>query len=103
MSGCRNRAAAALGLLAAGVLGGAALNATRAWAVDAAAPAGVANAQRAWQNWTLNCQGCHRPDGSGSPGTAPGIAGTVANFLNVPGGCPACRRRPWPMPNSPNS
>jgi hypothetical protein len=51
-----------------------------------AAPAGVENAQRAWQNWTLNCQGCHRFDGSGSDATAPGIAGTVAKFLLVPGG-----------------
>jgi hypothetical protein len=49
-------------------------------------PAGVANPQRAWQNWTLNCQGCHRFDGSGSDATAPGIAGTVAKFLWVPGG-----------------
>jgi cytochrome c553 len=49
-------------------------------------PAGVENAQRAWQNWTLNCQGCHRFDGSGSDATAPGIAGTVAKFLLVPGG-----------------
>jgi len=52
----------------------------------APAPAGVENAQRAWQNWTLNCQGCHRFDGSGSDATAPGIAGTVAKFLLVPGG-----------------
>jgi hypothetical protein len=52
----------------------------------AAAPAGVTNPQRAWQNWTLNCQGCHRPDGSGSEGTAPSLAGTVSKFLNVPGG-----------------
>jgi len=51
-----------------------------------AAPAGVADPQRAWQNWTLNCRGCHRPDGTGSPGTAPGIAGTAAKFLTVPGG-----------------
>lgn len=49
-------------------------------------PAGVSNPQRAWQNWTLNCQGCHRPDGTGSEGTAPSLAGTVAKFLNVPGG-----------------
>lgn len=46
----------------------------------------VANPQRAWQNWTLNCQGCHRPDGTGSEGTAPSIAGTVSKFLTVPGG-----------------
>jgi hypothetical protein len=50
------------------------------------APAGVENAQRAWQNWTLNCQGCHRLDGSGSDVTAPSLAGTVAKFLWVPGG-----------------
>jgi len=49
-------------------------------------PAGVVNPQRAWQNWTLNCQGCHRPDGTGSEGTAPPLAGTVSKFLNVPGG-----------------
>jgi mono/diheme cytochrome c family protein len=51
-----------------------------------AAPAGVDNPQRAWQHWTLNCQGCHRPDGTGSTGTAPSLAGTVARFLSVPGG-----------------
>ena len=50
------------------------------------APAGVTNPQRAWQNWTLNCQGCHRPDGTGSAGTAPSLAGTVSKFLTVPGG-----------------
>jgi len=50
------------------------------------APAGVRNPQRAWQNWTLNCQGCHRPDGTGSAGTAPSLAGTVSKFLTVPGG-----------------
>jgi hypothetical protein len=49
-------------------------------------PAGVDNPQRAWQHWTLNCQGCHRPDGTGSTGTAPSLAGTVARFLSVPGG-----------------
>ena len=52
----------------------------------ASVPAGVANPQRAWQNWTLNCQGCHRSDGSGSATTAPSLAGTVSKFLNVPGG-----------------
>lgn len=52
----------------------------------ATAPAGVLNSQRAWQNWTLNCQGCHRQDGSGSTGTAPSLAGTVSKFLTVPGG-----------------
>ncbi|MEP6547731.1 MAG: cytochrome C [Gammaproteobacteria bacterium] len=51
-----------------------------------AAPAGVANQQLAWQHWTLNCQGCHRPDGSGTDQTAPSLKGTVARFLSVPGG-----------------
>ena len=58
----------------------------RAVAADAETPAGVENAQRAWQNWTLNCQGCHRPDGTGSDTTSPSLAGTVAKFLWVPGG-----------------
>jgi len=49
-------------------------------------PPGVDNPQRAWQHWTLNCQGCHRPDGTGSAGTAPSLAGTVAEFLWAPGG-----------------
>jgi len=52
----------------------------------AAEPAGVTNAPLAWQNWTLNCQGCHRPDGTGSEGTSPSLAGTVSKFLWVPGG-----------------
>lgn len=46
-------------------------------------PAGVQNSQRAWQNWTLNCQGCHRPDGSGSSATTPSVAHTVSRFLGV--------------------
>lgn len=50
------------------------------------APAGVTNPRRAWQNWTLNCQGCHRPDGTGSASTAPALADTVAKYLTVPGG-----------------
>ncbi|HTB28405.1 MAG TPA: c-type cytochrome, partial [Steroidobacteraceae bacterium] len=49
-------------------------------------PAGVTNVQLARQNWALNCQGCHRLDGSGSDATAPSLAGTVAKFLWVPGG-----------------
>jgi mono/diheme cytochrome c family protein len=51
-----------------------------------AAPAGVASAQLAWQNWALNCQGCHQPDGTGSANAAPSLAGHVAKFLWVPGG-----------------
>jgi hypothetical protein len=75
-------AAAATALLAAANLS------MPARAADAAeaAPAGVDDAQRAWQHWTLNCQGCHRPDGTGSAATAPSLKGTVARFLSVPGG-----------------
>jgi cytochrome c553 len=47
---------------------------------------GVENMQRAWQHWTLNCQGCHRADGMGTDDTAPSLAGTVAKFLHAPGG-----------------
>ena len=49
-------------------------------------PAGVENPQRAWQHWTLNCQGCHRPDGTGPEGTTPSLKGIVGRFLSVPGG-----------------
>jgi len=69
-----------------------------------AAPAGVTNTQRAWQNWTLNCQGCHRPDGTGSAATAPSLAGTVSKFLTVPGGREYLGRVPGvatsPLPNA---
>jgi mono/diheme cytochrome c family protein len=36
--------------------------------------------------FALNCQGCHRADGGGTPGSVPAIAGHVARFLAVPGG-----------------
>ncbi|MDE1924356.1 MAG: cytochrome C [Gammaproteobacteria bacterium] len=55
-------------------------------AAGAAAWPGVPNPQRAWQDWALNCQGCHRADGGGSPATAPKLDGEVAKFLWVPGG-----------------
>lgn len=54
-------------------------------AVPSAGP-GVASPARARVNWMLKCQGCHRPDASGSPDTAPAMAGQVARFLSVPGG-----------------
>jgi len=89
-------AAAALGAVAAlaatmmldamVVLGATAAGIAAAQSPPGDAPAGVVNPQRAWQNWTLNCQGCHRPDGTGSAGTAPSLAGTVSKFLTVPGG-----------------
>lgn len=36
--------------------------------------------------FALNCQGCHRADGAGTPGTIPALVGSVARFLSVPGG-----------------
>ncbi len=84
------RLAAALSMMHGAMLHSAAAQtrageAASAPAVDAA-PAGVDDARRAWQNWTLNCQGCHRVDGSGSAGTAPSLAGSVAKFVRVTGG-----------------
>jgi hypothetical protein len=77
---------AAVGLVAAVALSAAVAGVAAAQSAPGDAPAGVTNPQRAWQNWTLNCQGCHRPDGTGSAGTAPSLAGTVSKFLTVPGG-----------------
>ena len=91
MSVAARRSASTASMLAAAaisVLNGASgiANAQTPAADSAGSPAGVENPQRAWQHWTLNCQGCHRPDGTGSSGTAPSLAGTVARFLSVPGG-----------------
>ena len=36
--------------------------------------------------FALNCQGCHRADGTGTPGSVPALADSVARFLAVPGG-----------------
>jgi hypothetical protein len=81
-------AAAARGAAAIGVAAALAVSASLAQAPQdpGYAAAGVENPQRAWQDWTLNCQGCHRPDGHGSAGAAPDIAGSVARFLRVDGG-----------------
>ena len=49
-------------------------------AIPAAATSGAA------LDYALNCQGCHRADGTGTPGTVPALAGSVAKFLKVPGG-----------------
>jgi hypothetical protein len=37
-------------------------------------------------DYVLNCQGCHRADGAGTPGSVPPLKDTVARFLGVPGG-----------------
>lgn len=44
------------------------------------------NAQRAMVNYIINCQGCHKRDGTGSDGGAPTMVGVLSNFLNAPGG-----------------
>jgi len=36
--------------------------------------------------WMLQCQGCHRVDGTGTGDEVPAIAGQVARFLHVEGG-----------------
>jgi len=37
-------------------------------------------------DYALNCQGCHRADGAGTPGGVPALAASVGKFLRVPGG-----------------
>ncbi len=42
---------------------------------------------KAEQDWTLNCQGCHKIDGTGRPEKGlPNLTGQVAKFLHVDGG-----------------
>jgi mono/diheme cytochrome c family protein len=53
-------------------------------AVVAAVPA--ARAASPAVAYALNCQGCHRADGSGTPGSVPALAGSVGRFLRIPGG-----------------
>lgn len=48
--------------------------------------AGAAGAEPARIDYMLQCQGCHRADGTGSPGSVPSLVGTVGLFLAVPGG-----------------
>ena len=36
--------------------------------------------------WMLQCQGCHRADGTGTDDEVPAIAGQVSRFLHVEGG-----------------
>lgn len=75
------RLAVVIGLL--GAFAGAALAARP----DVVTPMiGVPQPRRAQINWILKCQGCHRPDASGSPDTAPALAGNVAIFTRLAGG-----------------
>jgi mono/diheme cytochrome c family protein len=52
-------------------------------ALAVSAPAG---AESPAVNYLLHCQGCHRPDGGGTPGAVPALAGFVGRFLGVAGG-----------------
>lgn len=47
---------------------------------------GVANPERARQNYILKCQGCHSADASRDASNTPPMAGMVSRFLAVAGG-----------------
>jgi mono/diheme cytochrome c family protein len=47
---------------------------------------GAARAHSPAVDFALECQGCHRADGAGTPGSVPALAGSVGRFLGVPGG-----------------
>lgn len=50
----------------------------------AAGPAGAVSGPEL--DYTLECAGCHRADGSGTPGSVPALRDSVARFLAVPQG-----------------
>ncbi len=52
----------------------------------ALAGANPASAETPQIHYMLQCQGCHRADGSGSPGAVPSLTGYRGRFLTVPGG-----------------
>lgn len=56
--------------------------------LGAAAPQvpGVTRPERARIDYMLKCQGCHQPSGAGIGADTPPLAGSVAQFLSVPGG-----------------
>lgn len=37
-------------------------------------------------DYLLNCQGCHRADGAGTPGSVPALKDSVARFVTLPEG-----------------
>ena len=47
---------------------------------------GVSDPRQAHIDYMLKCQGCHRPDGTGSAESAPPLRNMVARFLGVEGG-----------------
>ena len=54
------------------------------WLLAALPP--IAGAGDAAFNYTMECQGCHAADGSGSVSSVPSLKDRVARFLAVPGG-----------------
>ena len=52
----------------------------------AASEAPDINAIRAQSNYMLNCQGCHKADGTGLSGSVPSMRDFVGSFLTVAGG-----------------
>lgn len=48
--------------------------------------AGDVDAARAQTHYRIYCQGCHLPDGSGTPGSVPALAGSLGSYLDVEGG-----------------
>ena len=66
-------------LFSVGVLG---VTSTALFAMSAATSA-LASPQN---DYMLECQGCHQPNGSGSIGSVPDLRDTIGLFLGVPGG-----------------
>ena len=48
--------------------------------------AAPARAETPAVNYMLHCQGCHRADGSGKPGSVPALGGSLARFALDPEG-----------------
>ena len=46
----------------------------------------AAEMSREEYDFILNCQGCHRSDGTGTPGSVPPLANHISRFLSTPGG-----------------
>jgi len=46
----------------------------------------LAEARSPRVEYLLNCGGCHRADGAGTPGKVPALKGQMGSFLRVPGG-----------------
>jgi len=54
--------------------------------VQAVLPAAAARAESPQVLYMLHCQGCHLPDGGGSPGSVPSLTREIGRFLDAPGG-----------------